>query len=1783
MKVIARESHPIHSGHHRSAPPVLLALAASLALSFGPVSAQEAKPKPALKTFDVRLNSQAPAESLRGLKASDLTNKKARLKASLGQAFSGFKAATPNAEATFSSATGGIDLLSSSGGGFLTGPAPGQTGAEIVLAFYEANAALFGLTDEDLAQLHVIGESLSPSGLRMVRIEQRIGGIPVFQSETRVTLTADGSIVRVVGSFAPQATAAAGPREGLISAKQALVSAMASVDLEVDAELMFDVHTNADGSQTEVVANDSDVTHNVPSKLVYFSLSPGVLVPAWSQVSYTAVGGAWYTLVDANSGHLLWRKNIKSNATSEDARFRVYVQADGTTPADSPAPHSPTAVTPGSGTQAAGIAPTIVSMHTAMKATASPNGWIDDGGNTTQGNNVHAYLDRDGTGNNVPDTGANSVLDGNGKPVGNPDANGRDRDFLGTAPRDFETNYLPPPQSGNPEAGQTATGNGAAQNTFRRGAVTHLFYISNWFHDELFDLGFDEAAGNFQLTNFSGQGLGNDRVLAECQDGGGVNNANFATPPDGVSGRMQMFRFTGPTIDRDGSLDAEIVIHELAHGLSNRLVGNGSGLVWDVGGALGEGWSDFYALSLLNRTNADDPDASYAAGAYSTYKLIGGYTDNYAYGIRRFPYSTDNSVNPLTFADIDDTTADLSGGIAISPVGYSASGMEVHNAGELWCLCLWEMRSRLIAQAGGDVPAGNQKALQLVTDALKMTPANPTFLQARDAIIDADAATNGLLNEELIWESFADRGLGYKTYAPQSITIGFQNGHLGVRESFDLPYLDIATVTVDDSIGNNNGVLDPNEPARLVVNLTNPWRGVAKSVAGASATLTSSFPGMSIVTGTSTYGAIAPQATVAGTPFRIRVPAGATAGQSIHFSVEVTSALLGTKTVDFILRVGTPGGAGAPITYTQNVVGGSIPDNNGKGILSPMTITDDFEIMDVNFRVDNLTHTFVNDLSIFLKGPNDYGVDLIALVGLAAADGGSGNNLVNVVIDDSSTNDMMVVPEAQAPYTGTYRPIFNDSTWSNPAVYGYPGDPVGQLSPFNGSSTFGTWTVQAADQFAGDTGTLHAWSIIVTPREFAATPFVDAPEITIESPLGTELTDPVSPPLDFGTVNVGASSVARTFRITNKGTIDLILSTTVQSGDTGDFIVDWSGVDTVLAPEEHTEFTVTFTPTVGGNRSSLFEIYSNDSDEGIFEITFAGFGNTGPVVTLSGNNPLFLAPAASFTDPGATAVDPEDGVILPVITANTVVPTTPGVYEVTWTATDTSSATGQATRTVVVQPGALDKKAPGVAITLPTAKTKTVGATFDITGFVSDNVGLLSFEVRLNGHPLALDAPLAFSPNANIPWSVTGAAAENGPNLIEAEATDFNGRRTKVTRLVTFVNSRPALSGIYPAWISPTGTPANAKTGRIQINVIDSGYFTGAVQISGATAGFRGYLANDGTARFITALGNSTALNGTLNVYQKPKKKNRGKKASAVFLGMLEFQITDPAGFIGKVSDQVPAQIADFDGVKAPYNRTNPVPAGLLNQPVLGTQTRGVYNVAFPSKAQVSPVLPTLFPQGDGYCQVVLKNTGALSLSGYLADGGKYTGTGLLRADHTVALHSSLYGGKGAFGGDLTFLDQPNSEIHGTDCLWIRPAIPASRIYKPGWPEGIRIDPLGTKFAPPASLNFGQGPQHSVNGNAALRFDEGLLASPIQHPVNVDSTTGATATVPAKNPNVNIKLTPANGIYSGKFRHEDGTLTVYRGILLNRGSTRGGFGYFISNGANGQAGGAAMNLLAPPP
>jgi hypothetical protein len=138
--------------------------------------------------------------------------------------------------------------------------------------------------------------------------------------------------------------------------------------------------------------------------------------------------------------------------------------------------------------------------------------------------------------------------------------------------------------------------------------------------------------------------------------------------------------------------------------------------------------------------------------------------------------------NPLTFKDIDPQQADPHTDVSRNPlVGcvLPADAKEPHRIREVWCVTLWEARANLIDRYGWNV--GNDLILRLVTDGMILSPANPNFIQARDAILQADLLNTGGANLNQLWAAFAHRGMGYGATSPDSSTT------VGVVESFALP------------------------------------------------------------------------------------------------------------------------------------------------------------------------------------------------------------------------------------------------------------------------------------------------------------------------------------------------------------------------------------------------------------------------------------------------------------------------------------------------------------------------------------------------------------------------------------------------------------------------------------------------------------------------------------------------------------------------------------------------------------------------------------------------------------------------------------------------------------------------------------------------------------------------------------------------------------------------------------------------------------------------------------
>ena len=783
-----------------------------------------------------------------------------------------------------------------------------QEYSSAINSYLQNNLSQLELQAQDIADFSIVSQSFSKSlKANTVYVEQRHQGIKVFNS-TSPFIIQNGSVTVAKVSFIQNVALKVNTTSPALNPNLAIVKAAGALGLKTPSDLTL-LQNGIDNSY--IFSNGNISLENIPVQLVYQNIeASNTLRLAWDLSIYLLNAEHYYSVrIDAVTGELLqtldWvshcniphfsegHKNHKTVNTESvlfennitvrknvlaDAQYRVFA-LPLRNPADGP---DTLEITP-------------------EDDTASPFGWHDINGaagaefTITRGNNVYAYLDLCNT-------------DSGNSPDGGPSLN-----------FDFPFNL---PQS---------------PADFREAATTNLFYLNNVIHDVTYQYGFDEASGNFQENNYGNGGAGSDSVNAEAQDGGGTNNANFGTPPDGGNPRMQMYIWTdgaggpianifiindGPLagsytgtpanfgggiplnltgdlaliedddagastdphdgcdnitngselngkivvirrggcefgfkalaaenngavaviivnnvagdpplmgggvvgcevtipvfsvtdidgnaiiaqlqsgtingtingssvgISKDGDLDTEIVIHEYSHGISNRLTG-GPGNTGCLGNEeqMGEGWSDYIALVMT----------IYSGDQGGNVRGMGSYASGNPNGIRTYPYSTNFTVNPHTYDDIKTEVAP-------------------HGVGSVWAAMLWEMTWDLIGQYGFDADlyngtGGNNIALQLVMDGLKLQPCSPGFVDGRNAILEADDLANAGVNRCLIWNAFARRGLGLSASQGSSSSKG--DG----AEAFDVP-ADCVLGTSNNEL-ENNFIIYPN-PSNGMINI----------------------------------------------------------------------------------------------------------------------------------------------------------------------------------------------------------------------------------------------------------------------------------------------------------------------------------------------------------------------------------------------------------------------------------------------------------------------------------------------------------------------------------------------------------------------------------------------------------------------------------------------------------------------------------------------------------------------------------------------------------------------------------------------------------------------------------------------------------------------------------------------------------------------------------------------------------------------------------------------------
>lgn len=224
----------------------------------------------------------------------------------------------------------------------------------------------------------------------------------------------------------------------------------------------------------------------------------------------------------------------------------------------------------------------------------------------------------------------------------------------------------------------------------------------------------------------------------------------------------------------DGDLDNEIIAHEYAHGISNRLTGGPVNVnCLNNAEQMGEGWSDYLGLIMTMQAGDQRGDV----------RGLAAYASGNPNGIREAPYSTDFSINDYTYQDTNNNVS------------------QPHGIGFVWATALWEMTWDLIDLYGFDSDlvygsGGNNIAFQLVMDGMKLQDCGPGFIDGRDAIIEADELIYGGLHRCLIWEAFARRGVGF------SASQGSPASRSDQVEAFDIP-ADCNLSTGDNNYDNN--------------------------------------------------------------------------------------------------------------------------------------------------------------------------------------------------------------------------------------------------------------------------------------------------------------------------------------------------------------------------------------------------------------------------------------------------------------------------------------------------------------------------------------------------------------------------------------------------------------------------------------------------------------------------------------------------------------------------------------------------------------------------------------------------------------------------------------------------------------------------------------------------------------------------------------------------------------------------------------------------------------------
>jgi Fungalysin metallopeptidase (M36)/PA domain/Fungalysin/Thermolysin Propeptide Motif len=392
-------------------------------------------------------------------------------------------------------------------------------------------ARAHNVTPADLSAAATVGVVTMNSGDVIVELRQRVDGVDVLGSDVKVLMRGDHELVAISGR--PRQTAVVEGRFAR-SREDALAAALSDqFGAQISSSSITSVEMPSGEQRFQTAAGSSVyMSEAAPVRAVMFPVG-GRLVAAYLTEFYAGTldspdSTAFRYVIAADDGRVLEKRDLTISEKRKDPPagpppaeffYRVYAEPTNQRPLDGPqqdlSPH-PTGVP--DGTTSPFLPSNLVTMGGFNHPPSGvPDPWLAPDATETNGNNADAYVDF-----SAPDGLTPGV------------------DFRAdvTSPRSFDRVY-------DTTLGPTATVDQS------KASITNAFYAVNWLHDYWYDSGFDEAAGNAQLNNYGRGGVEGDPMRVELQDnflGGSRNNANMATPSDGLRPRMQMFTWFGPQV-----------------------------------------------------------------------------------------------------------------------------------------------------------------------------------------------------------------------------------------------------------------------------------------------------------------------------------------------------------------------------------------------------------------------------------------------------------------------------------------------------------------------------------------------------------------------------------------------------------------------------------------------------------------------------------------------------------------------------------------------------------------------------------------------------------------------------------------------------------------------------------------------------------------------------------------------------------------------------------------------------------------------------------------------------------------------------------------------------------------------------------------------------------------------------------------------------------------------------------------------------------------------------------